>query len=107
MARTENRQTGRTTRMVEEAIDLANKGRAVYILADNYNHAENIRELFGEDPETYGIKIETEGDLGNFDWQTLSLRGAHKNCIVLIDHYTIENKFSRIIEALHKYDKRN
>jgi hypothetical protein len=98
------RQTGRTTRMLDEAKKLAKDGRAVYVVADSKQQAYYIRKMAGEDGEKLGIKFESIGGLSNFDWDTMRTRGSHPNCVFLLDHFVIEARFSPIIEALHRYD---
>lgn len=98
-------QTGRTTRMLKHARELSKQLRAVYIVAANEQHAALLRRELGDEP--HGIEVETESSLGNLDWQTLTLRGAHHNCVVLVDHYAIESKFSRLLEMLTRYDVSN
>ena len=88
--------------MIKHARELSKQHRAVYIVAANEQHAERIRRELGD--EHHGIKVETEDSLGNLDWKTLTLRGAHPNCSVLVDHYAIEIKFSRLLEMLTCYD---
>lgn len=97
-----HRQTGRTTRMMEEAKASARAGRAVYVIV---SHLAYVR--FFEDEETIqlGIKFETPTSMSNFDWPTMSPKGAHPNCVVLVDHYAIESYFSRMLAVLHRYDK--
>jgi hypothetical protein len=50
------------------------------------------------------VKIETAESLGNFDWQKMQLLNAHQNCVVLVDHYAIEKKYSAMLEMLHRFD---
>lgn len=50
------------------------------------------------------IKFELADSPGNFDWQTMTLVGAHPNCVVLVDHYAIEQTWSRMLEMLHRFD---
>jgi hypothetical protein len=99
------RRTGRTTRMLEEAKKLAEGGRAVYIVAANKKHQLQLAKLLG-DGNPYscvsGIKVETENSLSNFDWETLSLKGAHPNCVVFVDHFAIEEKLSRVLRPFRK-----
>ncbi len=102
------RHTGRTTRMLDESKKLAREGRAIYVLAANENEQRRIAKLLGnENPydNEFGIKVETQWSLGNFDWRTFSLLGAHPNCIVLVDHYTIEQLIGqRLLNELHRFD---
>ena len=101
--------TGRTTRMLGHALFFARAGRAVYVVAADPGHAEVMREqvqvMSGiTDKEPLGIKFETATSLGNFDWDTLTLIGGHSNCEVLVDHFAIEQRFSRVFEMLHRFD---
>jgi hypothetical protein len=97
------RNTGRTSRMLERARQLAQQGRAVYVIAANQRHADVLRYHLG--PDANGIKVETIGSVGiRLDWETLTLGGAHRNCIVLVDHYTIEWRFGAILDELIRYD---
>jgi len=102
------RGTGRTTRMLEEAIKQAEAGRAVYVVGAKANHVwaleEAVKDICGKSASSLGIKFETAHTVGNFDWKTLTLRGAHPNCVVLVDHYAIEAEFARMLEMLHRFD---
>lgn len=95
------RKSGRTTRMLVEAERLASDGRAVYVIAANMAEVSRLQSLLRSDS---GVKVETCDSPGNFDWDTLSLKGAHPNCVVLVDHYAIECRFRRILDELHRYD---
>lgn len=95
--------SGRTIRMLREAVELAEQGRAVYVVAANSFHATLLRNILGKDKaQELGIKF--EGCPHDFDWETLRVRGSHPNCVFLVDHHTIEEKFQRILEVLHMYD---
>ena len=104
MKLTQLRQTGRTTRMMEDALQLARGGRAVYVVAANQRELERLRQLGGEEAQQLGIHFETPHSPGNFSWSNVSLRGAHPNCVVLVDHYAIESEFSQMLEMLYRYD---
>ncbi len=92
-------RTGRTTRMVQHAVELAKQGRAVYVVMANDHQAQEFQKII---PTQSGIKFETH--LSNLDWETMRLLGAHPNCVVLVDHYVIERRFSAMLEMLHAYD---
>ena len=99
------RRTGRTSRMLERARQLARDGRAVYVVAASQHHARQIKQMLGSD-EGGGIKVESADGLRNsLDWEGLTLRGAHPNCVVLVDHYAIESRYSAIIEEWLRYDQ--
>lgn len=100
------RGTGRTTRMLFRAKELSDQRRAVYIVTHNDVYAraltEEITKLFGD--TGHGIKVEPLCDLRNFDMTTMRLRGAHPNCVVLVDHFAIEFNFGAMLDELHAYD---
>lgn len=98
------RNSGRTTRMIDEALRLSREGRAVYVIMDNMERARyHQRKLDHEYPYS-GVKFETPSSPGNFDWGSLRLIGAHPNCVVLVDHFAIERKFGAILDELYRYD---
>lgn len=82
------RNTGRTTRMLEEAKRLCSEGREVYIIVANEYERLRIRKLLRDNP---GISVETSYSPGDFDWDAMQLRGTNRNCVTLIDHYAIES----------------
>ncbi len=98
-----HRMTGRTTRMVEEAIRLSKEGRAVYILAACKSHAMCLQKWIDEDIPNSGIKCEPLTN--EFNWDMLSVPGAHPNCAFLVDHYAIESKFPGLIGMLTQFNK--
>ena len=103
------RRTGRTTRMLKEAYRLASEGRAVYVLACRHNDALKMEcdfdDMYGKGESLrLGIKFESPVSLPDFDFSTMRLRGAHPNCCVLVDHYTIEFHYARILQELHRFD---
>ena len=98
------RQTGRTTRLLEEAKHLAMAGRAVYVMAANEQHRRTLLAEF-PDAARLGIKVETPDSLPNFDWRRLHSLGAHPNCVFLVDHFAIESQFPAMIDMLRRYEK--
>lgn len=98
------RATGRTTKMLKDAVRLAQQGKAVYVIAADTNQRHHLEAALGVAGRELGIKVETPQTAGNFDWQTMSLRGAHQNCKVIADHYAIEAHFRLLLDALHHYD---
>ena len=96
--------TGRTTRMLEEAIKQAKLGRAVYVVGASAAHARMLNDMCSAKSGALGIKFETASSLGNIDWENMRMTGAHPNCVLLVDHFAIESKFSQILAMLHRFD---
>lgn len=100
------RGTGRTTRMLADAKRLAAEGRAVYVIAANESHRLALARMADCHPRDHWPKFETPESLGSgFDWSTLWSRGAHPNCVFLVDHYAIETRFFRLLQMFHQYDE--
>ena len=90
--------------MLDDARAKAAEGRAVYVIAANVAEMRRMQQMLGQDARSLGIKFETADSPGNFDWRSMRLRGAHPNCVVLVDHSAIEQHFAAILEMLHRYD---
>lgn len=92
------RQTGRSTRTVERAVQLASQGRAVYIVTAPPQAVMTMRqvdELWAHHGRrgVHGIKVETPESLGEgFNWDTLRIHNAHPNSEFLVDHFIIEKR---------------
>lgn len=115
-----NRRTGRTSRMLGDAIKLASEGRTVYVLVsrNTFNFAyDKLRKL--TKPVVYclnrpyaefanGLKLES-GVPSGFDWVVMRPLGSHPNCVFLVDHEVIERQsiYRAVDYMAHKYDKRN
>lgn len=90
--------------MLREAVELAEQGRAVYVISCSHRDAEQLENLIGiEKSQKLGIKFESIGS-NYFDWESLRVRGSHPNCIFLVDHWAIESRFGKLLEMLHRYD---
>lgn len=91
------RGTGRTTRMLEEAITLHNEGRIVYVLAKDLEHVQTIKKQLlsmGAD-----IVVEVLSEIPSFDFEgNYTPLGYPPNCVFLVDHAAIEP----IIENLER-----
>lgn len=95
------RSTGRTTRLVEQACQLAYQRRAVYILVLNsavQDHVERRVEdtwsVIGRGLGGHGIKVEVlnSHDHPHWDWFTMKLKRAHPNVEVLLEHTLVEHR---------------
>lgn len=111
-----NRQTGRTSRMILNAVEYAKMGHQVYILCtvESRDHtrklAIDILERLNISPEVIGvqIKFETLGSIGGInqlDLKNKTLINAHPNCRLLIDHFFYEKEFKHILDGFHQYDE--
>ena len=92
--------------MLEDAIKLSKEGKAVYVIAPHMNYADLLRRQLLEMAGTklHGIKVEIPDEVRNMNWKTMQLERAHPNCVVLVDHYTIETLFAPLIEMHTRYD---
>ena len=97
-----SRQTGRTNRMILQAMELAEEGKTVYILVASIIHKNSIVERLGNNYPN--IKVETFETLSDFDFRTMELNGIYPDCVVLCDHYTIEKLYGPMLDELYAYD---
>jgi hypothetical protein len=98
------RRTGRTSRMLDAARLVAQKGREVYVIAASLSHADALRRMLGSDAK--GIKVECADGIGaKLDWATMKLRGHLVHHVVFVDHYTIESRFAPILGEWMRFDQ--
>jgi hypothetical protein len=116
------RRTGRTTRLLREAVRLASEGKAVFVvsvgnrLLNMFRYMPEAHQTFQSHPvdrNQYG-HVWTKGSLvflssgsSVIDWESLTIPGMRgmRNGVLLVDHYAIEEKFKKHLEMLHRYDK--
>lgn len=98
------RQTGRTHRMIDKALEMHEKGRAVYILVRTQREALEMRRRFNL-PHTINIETPRTINTENIDWQNMrpSLN-AWPNTALLVDHFYIEDVYRDMLRELHNYD---
>lgn len=119
----DNRRTGRTTRMLLEAIERAKAGEDVVVAAsshaqtqqlqrttaklasvevNNYRYHPDLKLAFGAGMITFRSTQDED-----FDWKTLSYRNRHSypKTHILVDHYAIENTFALAFREVHRWDK--
>lgn len=108
---TELRQTGRTTRMLEQAIQLALSMKSVYVLMHTgaevikaQKQIDHMWQMHGR-RGAHGIKVEvySDGWKEQFNWEEFKARGAHHTVEILIDHFLIERELTARREALRRH----
>lgn len=95
------RGSGKTTRMLETAKRLADEGRAVYLVFPSIDQAIHIRKVLSDYPS---IKVETINSLTNLNWESMTLKGAFPNCVVLVDPSVIDFKFNNLLDMYFRFD---
>lgn len=106
------RGSGRTTRMIEEALRNDAEGEAVCILCHDNNfkrEAERLAMLICKQKGVVlpsSIKFETVESLGfsNINWERKKLYHAHSNHKLIVDHHVYAKYFGFAIEGFHQYD---
>lgn len=104
------RQTGRTTRMLERAIN-ASKDHKVIILADSWRSANmmmntivgmgaSIARPHEVSMGWHAIEFCIPGK--NFDWK--NIRSPLHGEVLLVDHHAIETRFASLLDMLHAFD---
>lgn len=85
------RQTGRTSRMISQAVALMCQGREVVILAHHEVFARDLRQRVDAALVAGGarsIKVQVMPE--RFNWRTMRVEGANPNSVFLVDHMAIE-----------------
>lgn len=99
------RQTGRTTRMLEEALSIS-ESQTKPVVVVFYNQLELNQHKNGINKERYKninfITLKNSKDL--IDPQTLKLRKKSHDIIIFIDHGIVEVLFPHLVRILHQYD---
>lgn len=97
------RQTGRTTRMIQEAIAVASQGKTVVVLMKDEHQAKLWRSVAGG---VQGIEIICMRlRMPEFDWKTLTFTaGPHIKKKLLIDHDVFEAYQRDMLKAWTQYD---
>lgn len=99
-----NKQTGKTSRMMEKAVELAKNGKFVYVVTHDKNMVDYCKRKISKENMHFlnSLKIQvnsvSECNSGSIDWDNLRLRGYPNSCL-LLDHYVLEIKFSSILNS--------
>lgn len=93
-------KTGRTTRMMEEALAAKATGREVIVIVKDEAQRQHIEGNF----DTAGLRVEPINAHPHFDWRRLTIPGAGEKFAFFVDHYVIEEKFAAMLEMLHRFD---
>jgi hypothetical protein len=102
----ELRGTGRTTRMVEEAVNLASQGKSVLVVFEDHCHVKQflVVDHNGRCRHNRNIQV-VLAKSQRFDAKTLRIVDAGVNAMVLVDHHVIEKRLHGHLEMLHRFDR--
>ena len=110
-----NDRTGRTTRMLEAAIEMAKGGEYVAVVARDQEHAKHLQlQVAGMTAtEPFATKVRIgDGEItfeavtqDTWNWHSLRHQGMFPTVPVFLDHYAIEGQFGHLIEAFHRWDE--
>lgn len=92
------RATGRTTRLIEEAKRLQQQGKPVVVVVATGRQVNEVRIKTGDT-----VRV-VHSQSPEWDWNELRLYGLPLETEYLIDHYVIEKKYAKILQALHRFD---
>lgn len=98
------RRTGRTTRMVEHAIQLARQNRPSVLVFNSGAEARHWeRHIYQTEPIALRSIHLTETREINIDWGILTAYD-HPTRTLLLDHYVVERKFQRAFAVWAQFD---
>lgn len=117
------RGTGRTTRMLQHAAALAAKGQDVVVVAATYSHAAVLQGQFNTLFPDFPATRKEKTALGPLTFQNGEVSFKHYQVLerelgvplhefrylspfkaVLIDHFTLEHKYSWVLGEMHRWD---
>ena len=121
MDKSKYKNSGRSTRMLNRALDLVEAGKDVVIGIHKANFQNTLFKLVEEQrliklrlraPTTF-VNIRSQGSITfrvvlnnyRFSWDSLRFRGMSDTAIVLIDHYALEQHFGEVINMYLSYLK--
>lgn len=107
------RGTGRTTRMLEEAYRLADRGFYVWILTATQQHAADLNLRINKDrgvtvPRSLLMRVQAvvaSNARGLFNWDDAEPVRGHQNTRVLVDHYAAEQEAARLRARLARVEE--
>ena len=106
------RRTGRTTRLLDDAIGALLGSDNVLIIGANRVHTNYLRRTLAERADSIGfdvralpeqrIVVATERE-AQFDW-TGMYSALYPGYITFVDHYTVESRWAALLLAWTRYD---
>lgn len=96
-------RSGRTTRMLAEAVKQAREGWRVEVVGATMEHAERLRGKLGETGKELGILVTSVPPDELNIMQRLMVKD-HEVDTLLVDHYTVEVHFAGVLKLLHMFD---
>lgn len=126
--------TGRTTRMLNHAVDAFTNGHQVWLIGDNNSWCTRMYQMLrnmipgafrfyqyrgdmvnrvdiSPGPAIIIVNANTGLHAQEWDWETMRLACDRtptkdtQNRIYLVDHHIIERRFARMLSELHRYDE--
>lgn len=104
--RMKDRQTGRTTRMIQAAVKAAINGSKVHIIVHSLREVDRIRRVLHDmHASALDISVSPPADPWWSDDDTLRPRGVHPDAKVFIDHHAVRERYSNILDMYHRWDR--
>ena len=95
--------SGRTTRMVQDALRLLGLGVQSIIVVQDEEKARVIRQMLK--PIIVGVEVRTIDELGQINWELCRpLYDVNGQTNYIFDHSVIEMRLTAAIDMLHRYD---
>lgn len=98
------RGTGRTSRMIQDAICVAQAGKLVYIICDNIDQRKAVEKQVERFVYSNSIRVCEPQHVGEINWETLTIKGQASNTTVFVDHLVIENRLNAALDMLNRWN---
>jgi hypothetical protein len=101
----EPRQSGRTTRMMGEAVAQWWAGRPVLVVVRTNDEATRLKGQFREQLKGTEVQVKSVGDIQRLiNWDDLRVKGWPENSAILVDPDVLISRFNPIITQYLAYD---
>lgn len=98
------RQSGRTTRMFQRAVDAANSGKQVVVLMKDRLSVDHWQNKIGGLVPGLSIEEMKVVPTPEVDWRNFKLIGVRSDHVLFIDHDVFESTFKPLLNAWTAYD---
>lgn len=101
-----NRMTGRTTRLVKEAVRCLVAGKVVRVVAHDMRMAKTIQRMIVGEVGENSTKNLIASSINQHLWDrnTMSFRGDGHEVVTLVDHYAVWASYPEIFQAWMRWD---
>lgn len=92
------RQTGRTSRLIAEAVRMKSEGKRVAVIFSTMGEVHEFQLKTNCCVKAFSASSQ------EWSWDEFRVYGLPLDTEYLVDHHAIESRFSKILRAYHRFD---